>query len=416
MSDCILKMENVIVPCAARKNILNIDRLILTYGELVAVVGPNGAGKSTLLQVINLLHSYCGEMQLFGQEINHKDKTMLRRRSAMVFQDMLLLNDTVFNNVALALRFRGIKEGEVRERVYKALADFRCDHLADRPALLLSGGETQRVCIARALVTTPELLLLDEPFTSLDAATRDELLEEIRQLAESRGIAVVLVSHSFTEVLHFAERAVVLFDGRIVQDDKPEVIMRRPVNAQVARLVGMDNIIPCAMEQDSQGHFIRLANGIRFLYHGEVGKPISACCLPGDALHVWNEGLSFEQGPWIIVEGLVERVIPGVGIYRVLVKVGEHIVCARVPLNHAAAAVPRNSKIKLAFNRGGADATSAASPRSCRSWRWPPRPSASTGVPWQRASAPCRCRSGRSGCSSRFACGQGIPADDRDRC
>lgn len=350
MSEYILDMGRVTVDRGARKNVLNIEAFALKPGELVAVVGPNGAGKSTLLQVINLLHPYHGEMQLFGQKIRNRDKTMLRRRSAMVFQDMLLLNDTVFNNVALALRFRGIKDSEVQERVYQALADFRCGHLADRPALLLSGGEAQRVCIARALVTAPELLLLDEPFAALDAATRDELIEEIRQLAEARGISVVLVSHNFADVLHFADRALVLFDGRIVQDNNPEVIMRRPANEQVARLVGMDNVIPCCSEQDSQGRFIRLANGLRFLYHGDVSGHISACCIPGDALHLWDENFSLERDQWIIVDGLVERVIPGVGFYRILVKVGEHMLSARVPRNHVIDAKHRSSMVKLAFN------------------------------------------------------------------
>lgn len=350
MSEYILKMEGLTVDRGARKNVLNIEAFAVLPGELVAVVGPNGAGKSTLLQVINLLHSYHGDMQLFGQKISNKDKTMLRRRSALVFQDMLLLNDTVFDNVALPLRFRGVNEGEVKERVYKALADFRCDHLVNRPALLLSGGEAQRVCIARALVTTPELLLLDEPFASLDAATRDELIEEIRQLAEARGICVVLVSHNFTDVLHFAERALMLFDGRIVQDDKPECIMRRPANEQVARLVGMDNIIPCSSEQDGQRRFIKLANGIRFLYHGAASEPVSACCLPGDALYLWDESDRGQQGSWVIIEGLIERVIPGVGTYRILVKFGEQMLSARVPRNHVTDAMHNYSRIKLAFN------------------------------------------------------------------
>jgi len=350
MSECILKMEHVTVKRGARNNVLNIEHLELSRGELVAVVGPNGAGKSTLLQVINLLHSYHGDILLFGQKISNQDKIMLRRRSAMVFQDMLLLNDTVFNNVALALRFRGVKEGEVKQRVYKALADFRCDHLASRPAQLLSGGEAQRVCIARALVTNPEILLLDEPFASLDAATRDELIEEIRQLAEEREISVVLVSHHFTDVLHFAERALLLFDGRIVQDDKPEIIMRRPVSVQVARLVGMDNIIPCCSEQDRQGQFIRLANGIRFLYHGEVCEPISACCLPGDVLYLWDERLLNQSINWVMVEGLVERVIPGIGTYRVLIKVGEQLLSVRVPPHRVKDIIFADSRVKLAFN------------------------------------------------------------------
>jgi len=349
MSEYILDMRRVTLDRGKRRNVLNIERFALRRGELAAVVGPNGAGKSTLLQVINLLHCCRGDMQLFGQDIRHADQTMLRRRSAMVFQEALLLDDTVFDNVAWALKFRGVAASEIKHRVFKALVDFRCDHLADRPARSLSGGEAQRVCIARALVTDPELLLLDEPFASLDAAARSEMIEEIRQLAETRGISVVLVSHNFTDVLHFAERAIAMFNGSIVQDDKPEVLLRRPVNEQVARLVGMDNIIPCRIEQDSQGRFIRLANGIRFLYSGEMIKPVSACCLPGDALYLCDERFHIQQG-WVIVEGLVERILPGIGTYRILVKLGEQTLSARVPRNYAASHLHSKTRIKLAFN------------------------------------------------------------------
>lgn len=350
MTEYILKIQDLIVDRGARKKILEIKQLFLKPGELVAMVGPNGAGKSTLLQVINLLQPYHGEVELFGQCVTGKNKTMLRRRSAMVFQEMLLTNDTVFNNVALPLRFRGIGERQVKELVYKALGDFHCDHLADRSALLLSGGESQRVCIARALVTNPELLLLDEPFAALDAAARDELIEEIRQIARARGIAILLVSHNFADVLHFADRALFIFNGLIVQDDKPETIMRRPRTAEIARLVGMDNIIPCYSEETKQGRLIKLDGDIRFLYHGEGKELISACCLPGDALCLWDENLSCHRESWIVLEGIVKRIIPGVGTYRMLVTVGEQTLSARVPRYQIIEGIQNHSRVKMTFN------------------------------------------------------------------
>lgn len=350
MSECILKMQDILVQRGAGKIILNIEKLMLNQGEMVAVIGPNGAGKSTLLQVINLLQSYHGELQLFGQDIRRGDKTLLRRRSAMVFQDTLLLNDTVFNNVALALRFRGVTGGDSNERVYKALADFHCEHLAERPALLLSGGEAKRVCIARALVTEPELLLLDEPFAALDVTTRDGMIEEIRKLAELRNIAVILVSHDFSEVLHFAQRALVVFDGSIVQDDKPENIMRRPVNAQVAKMVAMDNIIPCFLEINQQRPFVTLSPQISFLYKGEARSEFSACCISGDVLQIYDQNLAIEREEWVRMEGVVTRVIPGVGNYRVLVNVGEQIFSTRVPRNQVNGTIQSSQKITVTFD------------------------------------------------------------------
>lgn len=350
MNEYILKMKDLTVSRGGRKNVLEIRQLLVRPGELVAVVGPNGAGKSTLLQTINLLQPYRGELELFGHYAVERDKIMLRRRSAMVFQEMLLVNDTVFNNVALPLRFRGMHEDEIEELVYKALEDFHCEHLAERSALLLSGGETQRVCIARALVTSPELLLLDEPFASLDGATRNEMIEEIRNLARERGIAVLLVSHNFEEVLHFAERALFIFNGRIVQDDRPEFIMRRPATKEIARLVGMDNIVPCYSEENWQGRFIKLNNGIQFLYDGDVSPAISACCLPGDAICLWDGKLVSEQRTWIMAEGLVERIIPGVGAYRILLKIGGHTLSACVPRSQITDDIQKHAKVKFIFN------------------------------------------------------------------
>ena len=330
MSECIVKMKDILVQRGTNKNIVCIEEFVLKQGELVGVIGPNGAGKSTLLQIINLLQPYQGQLQLFGQNPREQDKTVLRRRCAMVFQDTLLLNDTVFNNVALALGFRKLSVRESKERVYKALADFHCEHLAERPALLLSGGEAKRVCIARALVTEPELLLLDEPFSALDVTTRDGMIEEIRKLAEERNITVALVSHDFSEVLHFAKRAVVILEGNIVQDDEPENIMRRPVNVEVARLVGMDNIISCEVGQDYQPPFIRLTPKIGFLYSRKVKEKITTCCIPGDCLYLYEQSLETQRENWIIMEGVVERIIPGVGNYRMLVNVGEQIFSMRV--------------------------------------------------------------------------------------
>ncbi|MBD2409470.1 ABC transporter [Nostoc calcicola FACHB-389] len=351
MNEYVLKMEQVVVSSKTRKNILNIEQFALHPGELVAVLGPNGAGKSTLLRTINLLHSFQGKIQLFGHDVRNANQTLLRRRCALVFQEKLLLNDTVFNNVARALMFRGTSAKEIQQKVYTTLADFGCEHLANRSVFSLSGGEAKRVCIARALVTDPELLLLDEPSASLDLGIRNEMIEKIRQWAEVRGASVILISHNFTDILRFAERAIALFDGCIVQDDKLETLIRRPANEQLARLVGIDNIIPCQVKQSNHGYCIKLANGIKFSYPGEIRKSITACCLSSDTFNLYDASFSKQHKPWsVIIEGLVERVLNGMGTYNIWVKVGEQTLIARVPQNHISGNVHRNEMIKLAFN------------------------------------------------------------------
>ncbi|MDF5729950.1 MAG: energy-coupling factor ABC transporter ATP-binding protein [Rhizonema sp. PD38] len=351
INDYVLKMQQVSVDSKRRKNILSIENFAVRPGELVAVLGPNGSGKSTLLKTINLLQPYRGEIQLFGQDVRNANKTLLRRRSALVFQETLLLDETVFHNVARVLKFRGTPAHKIKQRVHSALATFGCEHLTNRSARSLSGGEAKRVCIACGLVADSELLLLDEPSASLDVGIRAEIIDKIREWAEARGSAVILVSHNFTDILHFAERAIALSDGCIIQDDKLENLIRQPANQQLAKLVGMDNIIPCQVERSSRGYSIKLANSIEFLYPGEVKTPVTACCLSGDAFYIEDANYSEQHQPWlIIIEGLVERVLHGIGTYTIRVKVGEQTLIARVPRSHMSDNVHRHKPIKLAFN------------------------------------------------------------------
>jgi tungstate transport system ATP-binding protein len=344
-------MQQVSVPNKRGKNVLSIEKFAVRPGELVAILGPNGAGKSTLLRTINLLQKYNGEMQLFGQDVRNTNKTLLRRRSALVFQETLLLDDNVFNNVARVLKFRGTPTHKIKQKVHTALATFGCDHLAHRSARSLSGGEAKRVCIACGLVADSELLLLDEPSASLDVGIRAQVIEKIRQWAEARESAVILVSHNFTDILHFAERAIALFNGCIVQDDKLEVLIRQPANEQLARLVGMDNIIPCQVKQDYGGCWIKLANSIEFLYPGKVKTPITACCLSGDVFDLHDKSSTVSPKPEVVtIEGWVERILQGIGTSTLRVKVGEQTLIARLPRNHISGNVHLHEIIKLTFN------------------------------------------------------------------
>lgn len=343
----VLFLENITVDRGPKQRILTIDSFAVRRGELVALVGPNGAGKSTLLQTVNLLQPYQGALRLFGEEIRADNQQTLRRRSSMLFQDTLLLSGNVFDNVAWPLRFRGIATDELHERVHKALKDFGCDHLAERPAKQLSGGEAQRVCIARALVSEPELLLLDEPFSSLDVAMRSAMMEEIRTVAETRGITVVLVTHNFSDVLCFAERAVALFDGKIVQDDRPEVLLRRPQTEQVARLVGMDNILPCRVEQLGDNRFVTLIDRIRFAYAGPLSGTPAFCCLPGDVLRLYDGDDAVADSDRIVLDGTVERVMPGIGACRIVVRFGGLLLNIRIPREKAAGKFGGGDRIRL---------------------------------------------------------------------
>lgn len=349
MKTPVLTMSGVAVYRGGRP-VLNIDELNVDQGEILSIIGPNGAGKSTLLHAVNLLLPYSsGKLALFGQPVSAANQLLLRRRSALLFQEALFTRDTVLNNVVLPLRLRGCNRQEAGERALQALETVRCRHLTSRQAQSLSGGEAQRVSLARALVTEPELLLLDEPFSALDPATRDDMLAEFRQIIMERGITALVVSHIIDDILFLSERTLVLEQGRIIQQGKPEEILRRPASEAVARLTGMDNIIACRTEKAGSGTRVILNNSVEFLYPGQLTRQATCCCIPGDIFAIGGP-----DGTWpashAALEGSVLRVIPGIGVYQVVADIQGLTITARLPRQQALAAATPGSAIWLTFN------------------------------------------------------------------
>lgn len=343
----VIDMTDVVVRRGGRQ-VLHIDALRVLPGELVAVVGPNGAGKSTLLQVINLLlPPAAGRFRLFGTAVPVADPLPLRRRCAMVFQDPLLLHDTVYNNVALPLRLRGYNDAAARDRIVAALELFRCRHLASRQAHRLSGGEAQRVCLARAMVHAPELLLLDEPFASLDTPTRAALLVDVQEAARRRGMTVLLVSHNYQDVLAFASRVFVMLDGGIIQQGTPEEVLRRPAHKAVAMLTGMDNMLPCSVQGGAVPRVV-LPNGVAFVKTGVRPAASALCCLPGDAFTVLPDGASADGQ--VVLRGRVLQVIPGIGVCRVDLAAAEQRLIVRLPRSQAAQGLTVGAALSVAFS------------------------------------------------------------------
>jgi tungstate transport system ATP-binding protein len=157
---------------------LNVPSLSIQQGEILSLIGSNGAGKTTLLQTLcYLLKPFRGEISFRGERINSNYSALAyRRKLAMVFQEPLLFDTTVFENVASGLRIRGITRGDIPRIVMQQLDRFGIGHLSLRSARKISGGEAQRTSLARAFALQPEVLLLDEPFASLDPPTRESLI------------------------------------------------------------------------------------------------------------------------------------------------------------------------------------------------------------------------------------------------
>jgi tungstate transport system ATP-binding protein len=215
--------------------VLDIPAFSISAEEKVAVIGPNGAGKSSLLLGLAcLIKRECGTITFQGDEVTPRWETQFRRRIAMVFQEPLLFDTTVLDNVAEGLRIRGTGRSEAREAAMESLELFRVGHLAGRSAHKLSGGEAQRISLARAFAVRPKLILMDEPFSSLDLPTRIVLAEDLGRILHESGTAAIIATHDRIEALRVVDRLVVMEGGKIIQEGTPHGVMAQPVNAFVA--------------------------------------------------------------------------------------------------------------------------------------------------------------------------------------
>jgi tungstate transport system ATP-binding protein len=279
----VLELRDVRVERGGR-TVLDVPSFRLAPGELVALIGPNGSGKTTLLHTLmGLVPRAAGAALLKGEALEAGGRLVeRRRRMAMILQEALLFDTTVERNVAESLRIRGVHGAEQRRRVAEALERFRVGALATRQARELSGGEARRVSLARALVVDPEVVLLDEPFASLDAPTRQAITDDVERTVRETGMAAILVSHDAAEALRLADRIVVLQEGRVVQSDAPAEVLNHPVNEFVASCVGMETILEGEVRTRS-GWELEVAVGdvvVDAVGEAEVGDPVHLCIRP----------------------------------------------------------------------------------------------------------------------------------------
>ncbi len=265
--------------------VLEVNHLAVEKGQTLAVIGPNGAGKSTLLLgLAGLLTPKSGEIRLQGQAIQPKDLLAYRRRIGLVLQDALLLDTSIFNNLASGLRFRGVPKTEISRRVNLWASRLGIAHLLNRPARQISGGEAQRASLARAFALQPELLLLDEPFSALDAPTRTRLLSDLQALLEDTRITTVFITHDLDEALMLGDQVAVLLGGRLRQVGTSEEVFATPSDSDVAAFVGVETIIPGQVLSSQAGQVLIEVQGQQFEAVGEAapGRPVYLCLRPED--------------------------------------------------------------------------------------------------------------------------------------
>ena len=274
------------------RHLLAVDFLEVADGETVAVLGPNGAGKSTLLRALARLEpaATCGEVLLDGEPA---PPAQLRAAVAAVLQRPVLQRRSVLDNAAAGLRLRGVRRARARRLARPWLDALGVAHLAERHARTLSGGEAQRVAIARALAVGSRVLLLDEPFTGLDATTRADLVADLRVALDRSAAAVLLVTHDRDEAAALAHRTALLLAGRVRQLGTTADVLDSPADLECARLLGYTTRLP----PEITGHDVLL-----------VARPERCRLLsPGEA----------PARPAVVVPGTLRRIVPLGGTTRV---------------------------------------------------------------------------------------------------
>ncbi|MFC3706294.1 ABC transporter ATP-binding protein [Devosia honganensis] len=229
----------------ASGNVVAVDTFSLEVadGELVCLLGPSGSGKSTLLRMVGGFERPSGGLiTIDGEDITHLPPE--KRPTGMVFQSHALWTHmNVFKNLAFGLKLRRLPADVIKQKVEAVLELVGLGGYGTRHVSQLSGGQQQRVALARSLVLEPKILLLDEPFASLDQHLRERLREEVRDIQQRLGITTLFVTHGQDEALAMADRIVVMRDGRTEQIDRPDVVYREPQTPFVAGFIGTMNLI-----------------------------------------------------------------------------------------------------------------------------------------------------------------------------
>jgi putative spermidine/putrescine transport system ATP-binding protein len=250
---------------------VTVDKVSLeiAQGELLVLVGPSGCGKTTTLRMIAGL-TEVDEGSIRFDNLDVTDLPTFSRNTGIVFQGYALFpHMTVARNVAFGLEMRGITGAEAEHRVHRALDMVQLRSFADRLPKQLSGGQQQRVALARAIVINPDVLLLDEPLSALDAKLRQEVRGEIRRLQRSLGVTTVFVTHDQEEAVSMADRIVVMNAGKVEQVGTPQQVYEHPATRFVAEFIGLSNFL--AGKVESPGRF-RTSSGDLLTYrNGAVG-------------------------------------------------------------------------------------------------------------------------------------------------
>ena len=303
--------------------VLHKVSLEVAAGQFVALLGPSGCGKTTLLRAVSgFVPVHAGKISVGGRDITHEPPD--KRGMAMVFQSYALWpHMTTAQNLGYGLKLRRVAKPEIARRVAEILAMLKLEGFGERNVTQLSGGQRQRVALGRALAISPQLLLLDEPLSNLDARIREDVRHEIKALQHKLGITTIHVTHDREEAMVMADRIAILDAGRIAQLGSPEEVYNRPNSPFVASFMGAGNVLSLEARPADGGIQIQPGphNDAVFVHGSAVAGPVIA--------HFRSEAarLGPPDAPAsdrLLLRGrIVQASYPG-GFYRYAVAVGQN--------------------------------------------------------------------------------------------
>ena len=312
-----------------QRDILKRINLKVEKGEVFALIGATGAGKTTLLRLLDLLEMpSSGKIYFDGKDTAElgRMKLVVRRRIAFVLQKPVVFNTTVYDNIAYGLRWRGIIPSSIHEKVENVLEMVGLSAYRNRNARMLSGGETQKVAIARAIVTEPELLLLDELTANLDPVSAREIDDLIANIRHHYETTIVMATHDMAQGQRLADKVGVLRTGEMVQTGDWREVFYSPQDKEVARFVGVENILDgVIIANDNKMVSIDIGGKVvEAISDYAVGEIVSACLRPEDITVALAKISSSARNSF---SGEITRLFPVGPLNRVEVDCGFTLVC-----------------------------------------------------------------------------------------
>lgn len=294
--------------------------LHIREGEYFVLLGRSGSGKTQLLELIaGLNRPDSGEVWING--INVTKKRIRDHMTGLVFQDYAIFpNMTVFGNIAYSLHSGKLKKSGVEEKVNAIAEEMNIRHLLRRSTHNLSVGELQRVALARTLIVSPKLLLLDEPMASVDASIKDDIRRTLRNL-NRKGLTIIHVTHDFREAVSLASRVGVIHNGHIIQEGHPDNVFRKPVNRFVARYAGIKNFFRIRIYHDNGTWKGRTDKDLVFTLSGNSFPPCGLLIIRNDSIKI-HKSVPL-PGVDNCFRGVVNEIIPSGYGMDITVKAGD---------------------------------------------------------------------------------------------